>query len=188
MASLRFHIEDIPEEGLEFTRRVGREDLFLEEDDPSTLDEFTVSACLTVVGADVIARGELVGTLRLDCVRCLSQFHQPFRLSFEGIFLPEEDVRSPVAKGKRRASDEPPDEIEVYVLQDDCVELGELLREQVILSVPMQPLCAPDCKGLCPQCGENLNVKACGCPAGDVFSPFAVLRNLVKSSDQSRTT
>lgn len=188
MPSLRFQIADIPEEGLEFTRQVMRDELFLDEDDPPTLNEFTVSACLTVAGADVMVRGELVGTLRLDCVRCLSQFHQPFRLSFEGIFLPADEARSPAVKGKRRAPDDPADEIEVYVIQEDSVELGEMLREQVILSVPMHSLCAPDCKGLCPQCGENLNVKPCGCPPVDVVSPFSVLRNLVKSSDQSSTS
>ena len=187
MASLHFPIADIPEEGLEFTRQVVRDELFLDDGDPATEDEFTVSARLSVAGADVVVRGELLGTLRLDCDRCLNRFHQPLRLSYEGIFVPGEDERSSVVKGKRRASDDPVDEFEAYVIQDDCVMLGEMLREQVILSVPMHPLCNPDCKGLCVQCGENLNVQQCNCPPGNVVSPFSILRNLVKSSEPSRT-
>lgn len=185
MASLRFHIADIPEEGLEITQQVMRGELFLDESDPATQNDFTVSACLNVADADVMVQGELVGTLRLDCVRCLSQFDKPFRMPFEGVFLAGENGLSLAPNSPQQASDAPADELEVYGIEDECVALGEMLREQVILSVPMQPLCASDCKGLCNQCGENLNVKECSCSHMDTVSPFSVLRNLVKSSESS---
>ena len=185
MASLRFHIADIPEDGLEFTRQVIRDELFLDEGDPATQNDFTVSARLNVTDADVMVQGELVGTLRLDCVRCLSRFDIPFRMPFEGVFLAGEYEPSPALKDTGPASEEPTEDLEVYGIQDECVVLGEMLREQVILSVPMQPLCAVDCKGLCAQCGENLNVKVCSCSHVEAVSPFSVLRNLVKSSESS---
>jgi uncharacterized protein len=50
------------------------------------------------------------------------------------------------------------------------LQLGDILREQVLLGLPMKALCRVDCKGLCPQCGANLNVSKCGCPK-ESFSP-----------------
>jgi len=185
MASLCFPIADIPEEGLEITRQVTRDELFLDESDPGTQNDFTVSACLNVADGNVRVQGEFVGTLQLDCVRCLIRFDEPFRMPFEGIFLAKENGRSPAPKVNRQTSEEPAVELEAYRIQDECVVLGEMLREQVILSIPMQPICNSDCKGLCAQCGENLNVKKCSCPHMDAVSPFSVLRNLVKSSESS---
>lgn len=188
MASLSFAVADIPEEGLEFTRQVGRGDLLLEEDDPATCEELTVSGTAHVAGSDILVQGELVGTLQLECVRCLTQFQRSFALSFEGLFVEGGDGEFPAGResGLREDAGQP-DEVERYLIHDECIELGTLLREQVILSVPMQPLCAEDCRGLCSQCGENLNVGSCDCPPVEVASPFSVLQNLVKWSAKSRT-
>jgi uncharacterized protein len=63
--------------------------------------------------------------------------------------------------------DEPPvteDDLDVYPYDEDQVDLEPLLREQVILAVPFAPLCREDCKGLCSQCGSDLNEGACDCP------------------------
>ena len=181
MASLRFHIKDIPPLGLECTQRVGREALFLEENDPATEGDFTVSVHLTLVGSDVMVKGESIGTLALECVRCLSHFTQPLRIPFEGVFLDGDSKHSEGGQTKREDDEEAAEGLEVYPLQEDHVSLGEMLREQVILEVPMQPLCSLECKGLCPQCGENLNRKQCHCPPVVPPSPFSVLRNLVQS-------
>jgi uncharacterized protein len=53
------------------------------------------------------------------------------------------------------------------------VDLESLLREQIILMMPLKPLCVESCKGLCPQCGANLNRETCKCPAAAANSPFA---------------
>lgn len=188
MAPLHFPIADIPKEGLNLTRQVMRDEIFLEEDDLTTLDEFSMSASLNSAGADVMVQGELTGTLRLDCVRCLSQFHHPLSVSFSGMFLGEEDEPVQGAKDTKRAPESPDDEGEVYFIKDACVTLRELLREQVILSVPFYPLCDSDCKGLCARCGENLNVTPCSCPSEDAGSPFSMLQNLIQSRGQSRTS
>jgi uncharacterized protein len=70
------------------------------------------------------------------------------------------------------------DETDVYPLVGDQLELGEMLREQVILAEPMQPLCRVACRGLCPVCGQDLNERPCACPEARQASPFAVLKQL----------
>ena len=60
------------------------------------------------------------------------------------------------------------DDLETSYYRDDQIDLSELMREQFYLALPMKPLCREDCKGLCPQCGTNLNTGTCDCaPAWD---------------------
>jgi uncharacterized metal-binding protein YceD (DUF177 family) len=56
------------------------------------------------------------------------------------------------------------------------IDLREEIRQVVLLEVPWHPLCAPDCKGLCPRCGENLNIRDCGCPPERGHGPWDALR------------
>ena len=73
-----------------------------------------------------------------------------------------------------------PDETddEIYHYEGDHLELAPMLREQVILSNPMHPLCKDDCAGLCPHCGKNLNEGRCACPEEAPTTPFQVLRSV----------
>jgi uncharacterized protein len=58
--------------------------------------------------------------------------------------------------------------------------VDELIRQNLLLVVPIKPLCRPDCAGLCPTCGENLNVRKCTCPPAEIESPFKVLADLLE--------
>jgi len=58
------------------------------------------------------------------------------------------------------------------------VEINNLIREQVLLAVPMHPLCKPDCLGLCPKCGQNLNIKRCNCVIDETANPFQGIKKL----------
>ena len=64
------------------------------------------------------------------------------------------------------------------LLDEPVVDLDDLLRQQLYLSLPVKNLCAEECRGLCPGCGANLNQADCTCGAGEDRSPFAVLRQL----------
>jgi uncharacterized protein len=55
------------------------------------------------------------------------------------------------------------EDLETSYYRDDQIDLDELLREQFYLALPMKPLCLEECRGLCPQCGTNLNAGACAC-------------------------
>ena len=64
--------------------------------------------------------------------------------------------------------------------KDDVIDLGEVMREQFFLALPMKPLCRPDCKGLCPICGANRNRQQCECREEWVDPRLAGLKNLLK--------
>jgi uncharacterized protein len=120
-------------------------------------------------------------------VRCLTEFSDPLAVSLYAEFVRRPDdagKSSPVQarKGPKRAPQpaEPAEELEeedeLYLYQGDHLDLVPMVREQIILASPMQPLCREDCLGLCPQCGQNLNERCCACPPAPGPSSFRVLR------------
>ena len=103
--------------------------------------------------------------LGLECVRCLKVFASPATLELAELF------RMPGAPTK-------PDT--VYALNEDGeINLAPLIRELTWLAIPMKPLCEPDCKGLCPDCGVNLNIDSCQCEEEHVDPRLAPLKELL---------
>jgi uncharacterized protein len=106
-------------------------------------------------------RFRLVGTaaaeLELPCSRCLDPFRLPIASSFDVRYLPAPAASAAV---EREVDDE---DLETSYYRNDEIDLNELLREQFYLALPMKPLCAEECRGLCAQCGTNLNAGTCGC-------------------------
>ena len=84
-------------------------------------------------------------------------------------------------KEKYGEGDDLPDDVLPY--NGEYIDLTDTVREVLILSEPMQVLCRPDCKGLCPQCGANLNDGPCSCPTDHIDPRLAVLGDLLKSKN-----
>ena len=78
----------------------------------------------------------------------------------------------------RELGDEQDDDTYV-VVSDERLDLEELLREDILLELPSKYLCSPDCKGLCPKCGKNLNEGDCGCEAEEIDPRLEVLKSLL---------
>jgi len=120
----------------------------------------------------------LVGTvateLELACSRCLDPFRLPVAAPFDLRYLPASDVSS---DPEREVDDE---DLETSYYENGAIDLNELLREQFYLALPMKPLCRDDCRGLCAQCGTNLNTGACDCAPVWEDPRLAPLKNLLK--------
>ncbi|HEX4999328.1 MAG TPA: DUF177 domain-containing protein [Terriglobia bacterium] len=117
-------------------------------------------------GDEIRITGSIETVIDTTCSRCLEPARVNVARSFDLFFL-ERD---------RQMFDE---DVEVELGEEDTrtaffsgteLQIADILREQVLLALPMKALCALDCKGLCPECGANLNVNACGC-ARERFSP-----------------
>lgn len=114
--------------------------------------------------------GEVRTRLRLVCSRCLEEFDFPVASRFDVTYSKVVPVEDEVELDGR--------ELTVCHLEGDTVDLGELAREEVLLEVPMAPLCAPECRGLCPRCGANRNRERCGCPQAAADPRFEALGKL----------
>ena len=184
MASLSFSVKEIPLEGTRITCVVGREDLQLEEKDPGIQDVLALTATIHAEDSTFWVEGELNGLLVHECVRCLEKFTMPAALSFRALYKDLQGRRSKGQEADAVPEDSDREETESYPVVEQQIELQEVLREQLILSIPMQPLCSEGCQGLCQVCGQNLNVQTCGCEEVKTESPFAVLHEAFKLSQK----
>jgi len=107
-------------------------------------------------GEQVTIRGTLKATARLECVRCLG----PVRLDLSAPF----EVFAGRGGGRRHELDDALERDDYMLFHDGRrLDLREEAREALLLEVPMTPWCRPDCRGLCPRCGADLNQGPCGC-------------------------
>ncbi len=118
--------------------------------------------------------GRLEATLQCDCSRCLEPFDVPVAAELDSVFLPAAET---AGDGEQEVRD---DDLGVSFYRDEQIDLGEVMREQFILALPMKPLCRESCKGLCPVCGVNRNREDCGGHEGWVDPRLEPLRKLKK--------
>jgi len=133
-------------------------------------EPLAVKAEAELAGKEIRVRGHISGALEAACDRCLEQIRIPVELDFDLPYRPMEEI----AREEEVEVEE--DELEVGFFPGDGVNLADVVREQVLLSVPMKIVCRPDCRGLCPVCGVNRNDRECGCSLQHEDSPFAFLK------------
>ncbi len=111
----------------------------------------------------ILVQGTLEARILAECSRCLEVFEYPESIELEELFV------------------FPPSSDSAYSVEETgFLDLTPLLREETILSVPMGVVCRPDCAGLCPECGKNLNEGPCECEIDDTDPRFALLRAHLK--------
>jgi DUF177 domain-containing protein len=101
--------------------------------------------------------GRVATTLEQPCSRCLEPFRQDLDAAFDIRYLPQSEN----AGHEEREVEE--DDLSDAFYRDEQIELKQLMEEQFYLALPLKPLCRTDCKGLCPNCGTNLNDASCTC-------------------------
>jgi uncharacterized protein len=106
---------------------------------------------------DIRLNGELATSLELACARCLEPVVQDVKRDFDLLYRP---LGADAGREERAVSGT---ESEISYYEGDGLLLEDVLREQVLLGTPLKAICRQDCKGLCPQCGANLNAAQCSC-------------------------
>ena len=131
-----------------------------------------------------VVRGRLTGKIALPCDRCAEDACVAIDSSFED-FEPFPADDSPDDEDKNLFSDDAADK-EIIRLKDGTPQINPeaLLWEEFLLSLPVKPLCRPDCRGLCASCGQNLNLGKCSCNKDEGDPRLAVLRNLTLTQKQ----
>ena len=106
---------------------------------------------------DIRLRGRLSARFELSCARCLEPVAQEVRREFELLYRP---LGADAGREELSVTDA---EAEIGYYQGEGILLEDVLREQVLLALPLKVTCREDCKGLCPHCGKNLNREQCSC-------------------------
>lgn len=106
---------------------------------------------------DIRLRASYQGEFEILCARCVEPVPQSLSGNFDLIFRP---AGADLESGEHSIT---PDETEIGYYEESGLLLEDVVREQVLLSLPTRTLCKPDCKGLCPRCGQNQNIATCSC-------------------------
>jgi uncharacterized protein len=158
---MRFRINEIGDEGLALNLALGADWLKAECPDlEATVGKggLTFQGKLSQDGDDAFLRGSLRGTLACTCARCLEPARLPLDLPLNVTFVARADSRA-----EDGADDDDDEDVDVVPFDGDEIDVGPQLREQILLSFPINPLCRESCAGLCPFCGGNRNQVACDC-------------------------
>ena len=124
---------------------------------------------------DIRLRGRLSAELELQCARCLESVAQPVRREFELLYRP---LGADAGRDELSVTDA---EAEIGYYQGEGLLLEDVLREQVLLALPLKVTCREDCKGLCPECGRDLNVEPHTHETEARDERFAALRQLLEA-------
>jgi len=135
---MKVTIAAIPEEGLRLTERGDPAGWALGTPDVTFAEPVEVSAFFQRYEEDLLVTVEAAGTMTTVCGRCLQPSRQPYREQFH---------------------------LAIEIQGRLSVDVTDDIRQEIIVSYPMKPLCRDDCRGLCPTCGQNLNEGPCPCSA-----------------------
>jgi len=163
-------LKDIPDQGLDIDYEEDPHLLDLVDKDVGFKDKVGVRGNLSKAGETVSLAGWLTARLVLPCSRCAKDFTFPLHLELAAQFLP---LAQPSTKRPAEDVQDAAEEDDSHFYRGQSLVLDDFIREEVILAVPMQPLCEPDCKGLCSKCGQDLNVKTCNCSREEAASPIS---------------
>jgi len=141
---MKIHIDQIPDSGLRLSEKCEPSALDLNRADIKLKEPINSVAQITKGANFISVELAIDATMYLNCNRCLEEFAAPKSLKTK-LNLPIENK--------------------------SVIDLTDNLREEIILSYPLKPLCRPDCLGLCPVCGQNLNKGKCGCRLPQQLKP-----------------
>lgn len=140
---------------------------------------FRGSAEIWNTGDRLLVQAKLSGEAVVPCSRCLTPFATPLSVSFD-----EEFVEGQPNSVTPREDEE--DQSIATAYQGDTIDLAESVRDNILLELPMKPLCRADCAGLCPTCGANLNEGGCSCEDTSTVDPrLAALERLLHKPDSN---
>lgn len=132
-------------------------------------------------GDSLLVKADLAGETLVQCSRCLTPFSLPLDVSFQEEFVEGEEP----AEGEETDEEGDDDRTITYYTGDE-IDLTEALQQNVLLELPMKPLCSEDCLGICPTCGVNRNETSCTCQESTNVDPrLAALKDLLRKPDSN---
>jgi uncharacterized protein len=123
-------------------------------------------------GNQLLLNGRLTARTEVDCDRCLKLIAVPVRTEFNLQYVTATDYEAIQAADLEEA------DLALSVFDGKGIDVDEIVREQILLAVPTRSLCREDCKGFCPACGADRNLKECGCQTEDSDPRWAGLKEL----------
>ena len=132
----------------------------------------TVNGKIRLAGKEVFVNGHVDTRTQVECDRCLKPIELPVNADFELEYVTGSEYESTAAAELTES------QMLVSVFDGTAIDVDEIVKEQILLAVPTRMLCREDCKGICPQCGNDKNAGECECVTEDIDPRWAALKNL----------
>lgn len=181
---LQVSISKIPNEGLDVDAVVTGEMLGIDAEEFATGENGRFQAHVERSDAGSLhVRGHLNLRTSGPCSRCLADTPVVVDQELDLFFLPESEAHSEY--DDEEGAELQDRDLVVTFYKGDILDLGAVVREQILLAQPMKRLCREDCKGVCPKCGADMNLITCGCPKAAISeTPFSSL-SLLGSTERA---
>jgi len=161
------------EDGKEvFANTYQPEELVLSDDRVKIVKPVAVNGKVRRAGAEVFVTGHLETQVEIECDRCLKPLESVINNDFGLEYITDSEYK---ASNIVELSEE---DLAVSVFDGEAIDVDELVKEQLLLSLPSRSLCREDCKGICPVCGADKNSSNCNCESSEGDPRWAALRNL----------
>ena len=179
---MRIRVGDIPEGGLHVNRRVDAKRWDLSGCGLSLLAPLDVTLDLEKHSdVEIYVNGFFSARAAFECSRCLVSFSRPVEGAFHLIYH-----ALPTTRAGREVFLQP-DEPDFLVYSGDQINLEDEIRSQFLLALPMRPVCGDACRGLCPNCGVNLNQAGCRCVTRADDARWAPLKTLLHKETHAKS-
>ena len=178
---MKIETERIPQDGLSLEHRMQANDfeilkLLIAKGEAEFTDDIGIKLSILPLKDLIQVDGSVQTCVRIVCSRCAesynAQLSRQFRLSYS------RKIPQDLHRDEKEGLELTAQQIGLILYQGDEIDLRDALAEQVVLALPYKPLCRQDCKGLCQNCGANLNQDVCHCESNPKGGPFEVLRGL----------
>ena len=137
--------------------------------DPVRFENVAASGEFFGTGERVSIKGEVTAAVTSRCAKCLEPVTLRIRAEMDALYARQLDPEDP----------------DLYLFEGSKADLTDAVRDALLLALPYRFLCKEDCKGLCPQCGVNLNLGTCTCQEGlNVANPFSALKAIVQNDEE----
>lgn len=145
----------------------------VEIDNIKALSDLKMTGTLTRSDDRYSIRANINGIVEVDCVRCLNAYQTSLDIDITAVYVrPESFDDGPDTELESDSGD-----LDIDILPEAGIDTDSIIREHVLVEMPFKTLCEADCKGLCEQCGADLNITDCDCGQDDIDPRWAALKN-----------
>ena len=169
---MKLDVSHVPETGLGVNVELDAGEVDISDATADLTGDLQLNGRVLEVGEEMLLEGTLRGTLSLSCGRCLNSFLQPFEIAVSARYV------NAAENEHEDQADAGPRDVTRVPFVGDQIDLSSGIREDLLLNIPLKPLCRKNCRGLCPQCGADLNEGECTCEKKTADPRLAELRDI----------
>jgi uncharacterized protein len=167
---MRIELDNLEGGKSSFAHTYQPEELNLVDERVRVPEPIVVNGRVRKSGSEIEVAGRVETKVNVECDRCLKTLEMPVSASFKLQYITGQDYET------SHAAELTTDEMALSVFDGEAIDVDEIVREQILLSVPDRVLCDENCRGICSICGTNLNIRSCDCKSSDIDPRWAALK------------